>query len=87
MCLHGSVTLDIPPGTEHGAQFHLPRKGMPGLGERGLGDHVVVTRLRVPPAGQLDDESLELLKRLAEIDGEKVGDERGVLGKVRDLFG
>ncbi len=85
--LHGLVTLDIPPGTAHGSQFRLPRKGMPSLNERGLGDHVVVTTLRVPTAGQLDAESLELLERLAEIDGESVGDERSVLGKVRDLFG
>jgi molecular chaperone DnaJ len=85
--LHGSVTLDVPPGTAHGAQFRLPRKGVQSLNQRGLGDQVVVATLRVPEPGQLDGERLELLKRLAELEGEAVGDGRGVLGRVRDLFG
>jgi molecular chaperone DnaJ len=85
--LHGQVTLDVPPGTAHGSQFRLPRKGLPSLSERGLGDHVVVATIRVPEAGALDDERLELLRRLAQLEGEAVGDGRGVLGRVRDFFG
>ncbi len=85
--LHGAVALDIPPGTSHGAQFRLPRSGMPSLNERGLGDHVVLTKVRVPDPRDLDEEHLGLLRRLAELDGEEVDDGRGVLGRVRDLFG
>ena len=84
--LHGDVTLDVPPGTAHGAQFRIPRKGIPGLNGRGRGDHVVLVRLRVPDPRELDEERLELLRQLAELDGEPVGDERGVLERVRDLF-
>lgn len=85
--LHGPVSLDIPPGTTHGSQFRLPQRGMPSLTTRGLGDHVVLTRLRVPDPRDLDEERLDLLRRLAELDGEGVDDGRGVLGRVRDLFG
>ena len=85
--LHGAVTLDVPPGTAHGAHFRIPRQGMPGINDRSRGDHVVLIRLIVPDPRDLDEERLELLRRLAELDGEPVGDERGVLGRVRDLFG
>jgi molecular chaperone DnaJ len=84
--LHGTVTLDVPPGTPDGEQFRLPRKGVPRLDARGVGDHIVVASIRVPSPADLSEEQLELLQRLAEIDGEEVAD-RGVLDRVRDLFG
>jgi molecular chaperone DnaJ len=84
--LHGAVALDVPPGTAHGAHFRIPRKGIPELNGRGRGDHVVVVRLLVPGPGELDEERLDLLRRLAELDGHPVDEERSVLDKVRDLF-
>ena len=37
--------------------------------------------------GELDDEQRELLRKLAELEGRPVKEERGVLDRVRDLFG
>lgn len=85
--LHGPVTLDIPPGTPHGAQFRLPRKGIPRLNERRRGDHVVVAAIRVPDPRSLPAEQLELIERLAAAEDEDEAAERGVLDRVKDLFG
>ncbi|MDX1643772.1 MAG: molecular chaperone DnaJ [Thermoanaerobaculia bacterium] len=85
--LHGPVTLDVPPGTAHGTQFRLPRKGMPRLNERGRGDHIVVAAIRVPDPRSLSEEELELIERLGGLDDQTPEGERGVIERVKDLFG
>jgi len=84
--LQGPATLDIPPGTPHGKLFHLRGKGIPRLGGRGKGDHVVQTLIRVPDPRDLTEEQLELLRQLGELDGKTLGGDRKVLDRVRDLF-
>lgn len=85
--LHGPVNLDIPPGTAHGTQFRLPRKGMPRLNERGRGDHIVVAAVHVPDPRSLSEEELELIDRLGALDDGAPAGERGVIERVKDLFG
>lgn len=85
--LHGSESLAIPPGTPPGRQFRLKGQGIARLGGSGRGDHVVEIALRVPKASQLTDEQRELLERLAELEKQPVKTARGVLDKVKDLFG
>jgi molecular chaperone DnaJ len=85
--LHGKETLEIPAGTEHGRQFRLRGKGVPRLAGSGRGDHVVEVAIRVPKAAELTDEQRELLKRFAEVEQRPVKEGRGVLGRVKDLFG
>jgi molecular chaperone DnaJ len=85
--LHGPVTLDVPPGTAHGTEFRLPGKGVPRLGDRGKGDHLVLTVIDVPDPRRLDEEHLELLRGLAEKEGKEVREDKKVLDRVRDLFG
>ena len=85
--LHGKEELVIPPGTHHGAQFRLRGKGIDRLGGSGRGDHIALASIHVPKAGDLDDEQRELLRKLAEQEGRPVKEERGVLHRVRDLFG
>lgn len=85
--LHGKEELAIPPGTRHGEQFRLKGKGIDRLGGSGRGDHIALVAIRVPAAGDLDDEQRELLRKLAELEGRPVKEERGVLNRVRDLFG
>lgn len=85
--LHGVAPLEIPPGTDHGRQFHLKGKGVERLNGRGHGDHVVQVKIAVPKPGDLTDEQLELLKSLAESEGSEVREGKSVLGRVRDLFG
>jgi len=85
--LHGEVTLDVPPGTQHGVEFRLPGKGIPRLNDRGRGDHLVYAVIKVPAPKDLDEEHLELLRQLADKEGKSVRDDKRVLDRVRDLFG
>jgi molecular chaperone DnaJ len=84
--LHGKSPLDIPPGTQHGAEFRLRGEGMPRLDGKGRGDHIAVIDLQVPNPKTLGEEELELLHRLAELEGREVKEERNVLDRVKDLF-
>ncbi len=85
--LHGRASLEIPPGTANGADFRLRGKGIERLDGAGRGDHIAVVRLAVPHPRDLDEEQLELLRRLAGFEGVEVREERKVLDRVRDLFG
>jgi molecular chaperone DnaJ len=85
--LHGAKTLEIPAGTRHGEQFRLKGQGIPRLGGTGRGDHVAHAAIRVPKPSEIDDEQRALLEKLAELEGQSVKSERGVLDRVRDLFG
>lgn len=85
--LHGLVPLEIPAGTPDGKEFKLAGKGIDRLDGRGRGDHFVRARVVVPQPRELSEEHLELLRRLAELEGNEVKGERGVIGRVRDLFG
>jgi molecular chaperone DnaJ len=84
--LHGKEELVVPPGTRHGEQFRLKGKGIDRLGGTGRGDHIALVSIRVPAAGDLDDEQRALLRQLAELEGRPVKEDRGVLNRVRDLF-
>lgn len=85
--LHGKNSLEIPPGTQPGQRFTLRGEGIPRLGRSGRGNHVVQVALHVPQPKEVDEEERELLKRLAELGGERVGSgRRKVWGKVKDLF-
>lgn len=84
--VHGERSLEIPPGTVHGTEIRLRGDGVARIGSRGKGDHVAVIRLRVPRAKDVSAEERELLERLRELEGGRRSD-KGVLGKVRELFG
>lgn len=62
--------LEIPAGTQPGAIFTLPGKGMPVLGRRHRGDLHVNVEVAIPQA--LTDEEEELLRRWAAVRGERV---------------
>lgn len=85
--LHGTEQLEVPAGTSHGSLFRLTGKGIRKLDGRGQGDHIVEVRVRVPHPRELSEEEVEVLRRLAEIEGKEVKTDRGVLNRVRDLFG
>lgn len=85
--LHGAKELEIPAGTRHGEQFRLKGQGIPRLGGSGRGDHVAHAALRVPRVSELSDEQRELLAKLGELEGRPAREGRGVLERVRDLFG
>ena len=85
--LHGTETLNIPAGTKPGQQFKLKGKGIQRLNGSGKGDHVVEVGVRIPKASELTDEQRALLVRLAELEGRPAKADRGVLDRVKDLFG
>jgi molecular chaperone DnaJ len=85
--LHGPQALELPPGTSPGDEFRLRGKGIARLDGRGRGDHVARVELQVPDPKALNEEAINLLRRLAELEGKPVRSERNVIEKVKDLFG
>lgn len=85
--LWGEETVEIPPGTDAGDRFELKRKGLERLSGRGRGNHVVRVKLSVPHPDDLAPEQVELLRKLAELEGSEVREDKKVLDRVRDLFG
>ena len=64
------TTHDIPRGTQPGSAFTLAGQGMGHLGRRGRGDLVVVVDVAIPD--ELADDEEELLRRWAELRGERI---------------
>jgi molecular chaperone DnaJ len=85
--LHGRTPLDVPSGTPNGRDFRLRGQGIDRLDGSGRGDHVVTVELEVPSPRDLSDEEVQLLRRLAELGGHPVKEEKTVLDRVKNLFG
>ena len=93
--IEGEDNLKIPEGTQPGTTFRLRGKGMPDVSGRGHGD-LMVTVQGVTPK-RLTKEQRKLLEQLAETlpdqkakpstreQGEE--EDRGIFGKVKDIFG
>jgi len=83
--LDGVEEIRIPPATPTGHAFRFRGKGVPVVNRGGRGDlhvHVVIDLPR-----DLDEEQEELVRRLAELRGESVGNEaRGFFSKLRGAF-
>ena len=85
--LHGKSPLEVPSGTPHGRDFRLRGQGIDRLDGSGRGDHVVKVEVEVPNPRNLSAEELQLLRRLAELGGHPVKEEKGVMERVKNLFG
>jgi len=85
--IHGTSSLDVPAGTAHGKSFRLRGQGVPRLDGSGRGDHVVSVEVEVPEPRKLSDEEVQLLRRLAEISGRPVKEERKLVDKLKNVFG
>lgn len=66
----GTTDLEVPPGTQPGTSFTIRGSGMHRLGQRTRGDLIVVIDVSVPL--ELTDEEEELLRRWADLRGERV---------------
>jgi molecular chaperone DnaJ len=64
-----SMPLEIPRGTQPGSIFTIAGHGMTRLGRRSRGDLMVVVDVSVPE--DLDSEEEDLLRRWAELRGER----------------
>ena len=85
--LHGPAPLAVPSGTRPGEQLRLKGKGIPRLGGKGNGDHVVEIGVRIPKPSDLSDEQKALLARLGELEGRPAKPDRTVRARLKDLFG
>jgi molecular chaperone DnaJ len=84
--LRGKASLDIPPGTAHGRDFRLRGEGIDRLDGSGRGDHLVSVQIDVPNPRDLSEEEQQLLRRLAELRGHPVREDKTVLERVKNLF-
>ncbi|MBW4060959.1 molecular chaperone DnaJ [Candidatus Saccharibacteria bacterium] len=68
----GNVTVKIPAGTQSGKIFKLSGRGVPGVGGRSRGDHLVTVTVEIPT--KLSARQKELLEAFAaEQDSHKKG--------------
>jgi molecular chaperone DnaJ len=87
--LDGEETLEVPAGTQPDEVFVLRARGVPHLRGTGRGNLHVHLDVQVPT--RLDDEQVELLKKLAALRGEErpglvAKSGGGLFGKLRDAF-
>jgi len=68
--ISGKAQLTIPPGTQSGKTFRLRGKGMPNVNGLGRGDQYVKVFLEIPVG--ITDEQKQLLKKFAELGGERL---------------
>jgi molecular chaperone DnaJ len=83
--LDGEENLRISEGTQTATMFRLKGKGMPVLGGRGRGDLYVSVNIITPT--NLSREYRRLLEELAKLDGDGQQEDRGIIDKVKDIFG
>jgi molecular chaperone DnaJ len=89
----GEQTVKIPESTQTGTTFRLRGKGMPDVSGRGHGDLLVTVQAITPK--KLTKEQKTLLEQLAAtLPEQKIkpsareeDDDRGIFGKVKDIFG
>jgi DnaJ-class molecular chaperone len=85
----GERGIDIPAGTQHGAQYAMRGHGLPGANGGPPGDLVIVVHVIVPT--NLSEEQRELAERLGETLGpdnvrSRQGEDPGFFSRVRRAF-
>jgi molecular chaperone DnaJ len=93
--LDGEEVFKVPESTQTGTTFRLRNKGMPDVSGRGRGDLLVTVKAVTPK--KLSRDQRRLLEELAAtLPEQKVApsprdheeeDDRGIFGKVKDIFG
>ncbi len=83
--LTGSAPLRIPAGTQHGAVFRLPSKGLPNLQTGRTGDEMVQVTVEIPR--KLNREQEELLRKFAATEDKQVLPEtKGFFDRVKEYL-
>jgi molecular chaperone DnaJ len=81
----GTVTLQVPGGTQSGQVFNLRGRGLPRINSSSTGDlHV---RLQMWTPETFSDEESELIKRLSEIQKVPEARPKGLWSKLRESLG
>jgi molecular chaperone DnaJ len=73
--LEGEQELELPPGSQSGAEFVIRGAGVTSPRGGARGDQIIRLMVRVPK--RLSQEQRELYERLAELDGEEIEHKRG----------
>jgi len=84
--LEGAETLTVPKGTQYGATFRVPGKGLPNLRNGRKGDLVVVVKIEIPT--RLSGKQEKILRDFAETeDAAVLPESQGFLKRVADFLG
>jgi molecular chaperone DnaJ len=83
--LDGEEMLRIPEGTQTGSVFKLKGRGVPALGGRGRGDLFVAVSIMTPT--NLSRDQRRLLEEMAKLETPANQPDRGIMDKVKDMFG
>jgi molecular chaperone DnaJ len=81
----GTVTLQIPAGTQSGQVFNLRGRGLPRINSSSTGDLHVRLQLWTPDT--LSDEETELVRRLGEIQQIPESRPKGLWSKLKESLG
>lgn len=82
--LDGEIELKIPAGTQSGKIFRVGGRGVPYVNSGRRGDLYITARVVIP--GKLNKKESELIKRLAELEGESVAVDKGFWDSIKDSF-
>jgi molecular chaperone DnaJ len=81
----GTVTLQVPAGTQSGQVFNLRGRGLPRINASSTGDlHV---RLQMWTPDTFSDEESELIRRLGDIQKVPEGRPKGLWSKLKESLG
>jgi molecular chaperone DnaJ len=91
--LDGEEPFDVPEGTQSGQTFRLKGRGVPDVSGRGKGDLLITVRVTTPK--KLNKDQKKLLEQLSTtLPKEKFEptpledhDDKGIFGRVKDIFG
>jgi len=81
----GTVTLQVPAGTQSGQVFNLRGRGLPRINASSTGDLHVRLQMWTPDA--FSDEESELIRRLGEIQTVPAGRPKGLWSKLKESLG
>ncbi len=81
---HGDERVTIPAGTQTGTILRLKHKGLPRLGQGGMGDLHIRTHVWTPES--LTEEQARMLRELAKIEGEPPKRSAGLWSKLKEAL-
>ena len=81
----GTVTLQVPPGTQSGQVFNLRGRGLPRINSSAAGDLHVRLQLWTPES--FSEEEDKLLRRLSELQTVPDPRPKGLWSKIRESLG
>lgn len=76
-----TLSIKIPPGTQHGSLLRLRHKGLPAVDRRETGDLIVRVEIEIPK--NISDREKQLLREIAQL---RDTTQKGFFNKVKDAL-